>query len=295
MNKILVFLISFLCASSLDAQLLTNSQGEVYTHDPFFSRSFIKSKQLKCIAGRYSYKKPGKPFERTDYWQVWNFDTLGRLISSYETKKDDGSYDTVRHKYFYNSSGLLINHRYGDQFSWNYESTMYDSLNRKSLIEVFRQAYDNDGILHTSLLKRESFEYVDNETKIVLNSVGIPYKKETITYDEEGNVTKREERFITTNQGYIREYEYQSKGILSLQTFKATGDVVPKEKETYLYDENGNIKEKKIYSNEVFIKEFQFIFNEESQLLTAVLEQEAGSNFISILRVIEYEYYVNGI
>jgi hypothetical protein len=295
MNKILVFLISFLCASSLDAQLLTNSQGEVYTHDPFFSRSFIKSKQLKCIAGRYSYKKPGKPFEGTDYWQVWNFDTLGRLISSYETKKDDGSYDTVRHKYFYNSSGLLINHRYGDQFSWNYESTMYDSLNRKSLIEVFRQAYDNDGILHTSLLKRESFEYVDNETKIVLNSVGIPYKKETITYDEEGNVTKREERFITTNQGYIREYEYQSKGILSLQTFKATGDVVPKEKETYLYDEHGNIKEKKIYSNEVFIKEFQFIFNEESQLLTAVLEQEAGSNFISILRVVEYEYYVNGI
>jgi hypothetical protein len=292
-GKVLLLFASFSAAWSF-GQMLTNHHGEVFTDEPFFDQEFIRSHKIKSINGRYTYKPPGKPLKETNYWQVYEFDTLGRISQWWDTKPEDGSRDTVFHKYVYNGKGLLIYKSVGDSRIMTYESFMFDSLRRISSIESFYQYRNYDNVVTTRIQRKEYFTYElmgMDTVKVTMNSYQLPYLKMTTEYDSVGKVVKVDERFITTNEGTMTTFDYNKKGKLRAKNVRSTKEENFKERLCFVYDDKNNIKEKKVFKYETMVHETQFIFNESTNFLSAILTQENGSNFITILRIKEYEYY----
>lgn len=304
MNKCLTFLPALfllfvavkICVwdNGANAQFLLNDKGQVFTDEPFFNPSIIRENKIKSINGRYSYKPPGKPMRETNYWRIYEFDTLGRIVRAYETKADDGSADTVFFNYVYNGKGQLIYKGIGNEKTFYYTSYFFNQDGILESTELYLQNKNYAGDLTTTLMKKESYEYKkqgNDSVKITLNSYNLPYMKELREFNSMGQLVTIDERFITNNEGTIQTFSYYPSGALEEKSLQDTRE--PKKKETlqFKYDKSGNILEKKVLNYGELKYEVQFIFNESTGLLSAILEQRNQSNFISILRIKEYEYF----
>jgi hypothetical protein len=293
--KIISF-IACMISSGAFGQLMMNDKGQVWTEDPFFNPVFIRQHQIKAITGRYTYKAPGQAMNEKDYFRGFQFDTLGRLVYSWETKRDDGSYDTTFHKYVYNNIGRLIYHGWGDKRTSYYESFMYQNGDLMTSSEIYLQYHNRKGELVTLLQKKQSYIYEveGNDTiKITKNSFDFPYKKEWKVYNEKHQLIRIDERFIANNQGMTYSFDYYPEGLLERKSFQDSRESEPQQVFSFAYDDMGNIKEKKIWKNGKVEREQQFIFNSETGYLTAILEQQNENNFITIIRFRNYDFYTD--
>lgn len=289
----LILLISIL-PTFFFGQILLNKTGEQLSEDLVFNPEFIRAKKIKSINGRFTYKRTGMVMKETNYWQVFEFDTLGRIIQSYETRKDDGTVDTVWSKYFYNDKGLLIYQSLGDKEFLNYTTTVYDSEKRVVSVEEFKRKPDVYGIPVSSEEQIDRFSYQNENGVLVktrINKQGTPFAKIIPFYDEKGQLIREEDRYIATKEGLIYQYDYDKKGNLTQKRTLTSKQGITKETISFVYDESGNLKEKKLFNEEKLKMEIQFLHNESTGLLSAVLYQEGGSSNIVILRIKEYEYY----
>jgi hypothetical protein len=289
----LILIISSLPIFSF-GQILANKSREQLSEDMVFNPEFIKSKKIRSINGRFTYKRPGSVMRETNYWQIFEFDTLGRITQSYETRKDDGTTDTVWNKYFYNDKGLLIYHSVGDQQFYNYRSTVYDEEKRIKSIDEYKRQPDIYGIPVSSeeQLDRFSYENVNGTVeKTRINKHGTPYAKIIPFYNEKGQLIREEDRYITTHEGLIYHFDYDKNGNLLQRRTLTSKQEINKETISFIYDVHGNMMEKKVYNEDILKMEIQYLHSESTGLLSAVLYQEGGSSNIIILRIKEYEFY----
>lgn len=230
----------------------------------------------------------------TNYWHIYEFDSLGRISRSYETRKDDGTLDTIWTNYFYNDKGLPIYKSEGSHTFYKYTSTVFDSLKRVVSIEDFTRSPDLYGTPITREMNKFRFTYEVIDGRLVktkMNKQGTPYAKITYFVNDEDRLTKEEDRYISTNEGMFTFYEYDKNGNLTQRKVVTSKQEIEKEISTFKYDAKGNLMEKKDFSEGKLKKEIQFLYNEISNLPSAILYQEGGSSNITILRIKEYEYF----
>ena len=267
--------------------MLDNRSGNAFTDVPFFNSEFIRANSIKQLNGQFTYKKSGDIMRLKEYKNVFEFDTLGRLIRSYETKKDDGTKDTTSNVYVYSEKNLLKTHKKGDNFGFSTTTYTFDSKNRIIKEENYREYRDSLGVMQKILLNSETMVYEDfeNQTKkTTFNSYGLPYLQEFSYYNEFGYLMERVERLMVTSEVTSQKYEYNSNGwIAVLRTFNQNTEK-PAEEIVFTYDENGNLLEKHIYQEGVFTTEIEVLYNEKSKLITYVLTRDVATNFIQILR-----------
>lgn len=288
-------LITFLSFVSLGyAQVLDNSKGEAFTNKPFFNKTFISNNKIKSIKGRFNYKKSGEAMYPTEYFYAYNFDKTGQLVSTFETRKDDGTVDTTWNEYVYDVLGSLIEHKQG---TFKGKSTTIYRLDEKKRIvseEYLTESVDSTGQKTVVLLNSETMSYDDfglQLKKTVSNSYGLPYKTEMSYFDENGYLLEWEERFLRTSNFNKRLYSYNEKGLpASISTYQK-GSVNPIEEERYVYDKYSNLTEKHLYRNGVFTTDTQIIYNEHTKLMTAVIIRDVKTDFLMIIRFGEYEYF----
>lgn len=277
----------FLIPTVIFSQMLDNRSGNAFTDVPFFNSEFIRANSIKQLNGQFTYKKSGDIMRLKEYKNVYEFDTLGRLIRSYETKKDDGTKDTTSNVYVYSEKNLLKTHKKGDNFGFSTTTYTFDSKNRITKEENYREYRDSLGATQKILLNSETMVYEDfeNQTKkTTFNSYGLPYLQEFSYYNEFGYLMERVERLMVTSEVTSLKYEYNSNGwIAELRTFKQNMEK-PLEEIVFTYDENGNLLEKHIYQEGVFTTEIEVLYNEKSKLITYVLTRDVATNFIQILR-----------
>lgn len=289
-----VFSILFLFVSLSYAQVLDNSKGEAFTNKPFFNKAFISNNKIKVIKGRFNYKKSGQAMYSTEYYYVYNFNKNGELISTYETRKDDGTSDTTWNEYVYNALGSLIEHKQGTKKGKS--STIYRLDEKKRIIseEYLTESIDSVGQKTVVLVNSENMTYEDfglQLKKTVSNSYGLPYKTEMSYFDENGYLLEREERFLRTSNFNKHLYNYNEKGLLSSVSIYQKGKTEPVEEERYKYDNYGNLIEKHWYKNGEFTTETQIVYNEQTKLMTAVIIRDVKTDFLMIIRFGEYEYF----
>jgi hypothetical protein len=277
----------FLIPTVIFSQMLDNRSGNAFTGVPFFNSEFIRANSIKQLNGQYTYKKSGDIMRLKEYKNVYEFDTLGRLIRSYETKKDDGTKDTTSNVYVYSEKNLLKTHKKGDKFGFSTTTYTFDSKNRITKEENYREYRDSLGVMQKILLNSETMVYEDfeNQTKkTTFNSYGLPYLQEFSYYNEFGYLMERVKQLMVTSEVTSQKYEYNSNGwIAVLRTFKQNTEK-PLEEIVFTYDENGNLLEKHIYQEGVFTTEIEVLYNDKSKLITYVLTRDVATNFIQILR-----------
>lgn len=276
------------------AQVLDNSRGEAFTNKPFFNKTFIFNNKIKSIKGRFNYIKSGQAMYQTEYFYAFNFNRSGQLVSTFETRKDDGTTDTTWNEYVYNTEGILVEHKQGT--STGKSSTIYrlDEKNRIISEEYLTESIDSTGQKTVVLVNSESMVFEDfglQLKKTVSNSYGLPYKSILLFHDENGYLLEREERFSRTSNFTKQLYTYNEKGLLaSIKTIQK-GSIEPVEEEKFTYDDYGNLIEKHLYKNGIYTTETQIIYNEKTKLMTSVIIREVKTDFLMIIRFGEYEYF----
>jgi hypothetical protein len=274
--------------------MVLNKNGEQLSDLVEFNPEFIRANKIKSINGRFTYKKTGSVMRETNFWHVFTFDTLGRIVQSYETRKDDGTRDTIWNNYFYNDRGFLIYQSIGSKDNYEYTTTVYNSEGRVTSIEKFQRHKDLYGIpvIKEGQVDLFSFEEKDGHIiKTKRNKQGTPYAEITIFYNENGQLIKEEERYIATNEGLIYYFDYDNMGNLLQKQTRSSNQSIVKEATTFKYDTRGEIMEKKVFNETVLKSETQYIHTESTGFISAILYQEGGSSTIRMLRIKEYEYY----
>ncbi|MCE2713470.1 MAG: hypothetical protein LW688_13185 [Cryomorphaceae bacterium] len=275
-------------------QMLDNREGSAFTDRPFFNQEFIRDNGIHKLNGIFTYKKPGEVMRQTDYKYVYEFDTLGRLTASFETRKDDGTMDTTWNKYVYSEKGELIEHKKGDGKGFTATTFEFDTNSRVIRKSNVREYLDSLGQMQRTVLNSESMTYQLYENqfkKIVFNSYGLPYMEEIFRYNELGYLIEREERLIMTSMITTYKYDYTNNGYISSIAGYRYGDEIPVEETKFTYDDHGNLLDKHIYRAGQYITEFEMLYNEKSKLLTYVLTRDAATNFIMILGFKDYEFF----
>jgi hypothetical protein len=274
--------------------MLDNTQGAAFTDRPFFSADFIRSNKIKELRGTFTYKKPGEVMRATTYEYVYSFDLNGRLISTFETRKDDGTKDTTGNMYVYDAEGRLSEHKIGD--GKGYSVTLFDFDERGRIVrETYSREYrDTLGIWRRTELNSETMRYSEfdkQQKRTVYNSYGLPYMEEFTYTNDLGYLVKKEQRLLMTGELSTLSYSYNEKGLLSSLITTQYGVETPMEEYHFSYDQNGNLEERRVYREGKYITEFEIIYNEKSRLLKYVLTRDVTSNFLMILDFKEYFFY----
>jgi hypothetical protein len=285
-----------LSAGVSNAQVLDNRNGEAFTDRPFFNESFIKENKLKRLQGYYVYKKQGQLMKETKYKYSYEFDKEGHLISTFETRKDDGTRDTTWNFYEYNASNNLYIHRKTDQDGFATVYYGYDSLGRVISEEQMRDFVDSgtNMICRSLSFNKEEIKYFEYDHQVKrtrFNSYGLPYLDEYINYNELGYLVERLERIKMTSTTYTYTYEYNETGKLAAIRKSSNQQEGYLEELLFRYDDLGNLIEKHLYRNGVFTTDIQIIYNSKTKLLATVITRQVSTGFMMILRFKDYEYF----
>jgi hypothetical protein len=274
--------------------MLDNRQGAAFTDKPFFSQEFIKANKIKELNGQFTYKKSGDVMRSTKFKYVYQFDSLGRLVTTFETRKDDGSKDTTWNKYGYSQDNLLVEHKKGDGTGFTSTEYEYDEKNRIISESYVREYIDSFGVNQRTILNSESMKYEDFEQqtkKTIYNSYGLPYLQEFFYYNELGYLKERVQRIMMTSSTTTYKYDYSNKGLIaSIKVFEVD-TTSPVEETKFVYDDNGGLLDKHYYRNGVYLTEVEMLYNDKSKLLTYVLTRDVSTNFIMILGFKDYKFY----
>jgi hypothetical protein len=276
------------------SQVLDNRKGEAFTDKPFFNEEFVRANKLKKLKGEFQYMKHGDGLRSTDFEYVYEFDDQGRLISTFETRTDDGSIDTTWQKYDYNDNDRVVKFSKTDMEGFQTINYTRDSLGRV-LTEEFARDVDSAGVVVRSLtFNKESIKYFDYDMQTKrtrYNNYDLPYLDEYFNYNELGYLVERIERIKMTGTVYTFSYEYNREGKLSAIRKKSNKEEGYLEELLYKYDELGNLIEKHIYKKGVFTTDIQIMYSSKTKLLSTVLTREVATDFMMILRFRDYEFF----
>ena len=292
--KYLITAFSLLISLLSNSQVLDNRDGMAFTDKPFFNTAFIKKNKVKKLKGSFTYKKQGEMMRPTEYKYVYEFNKAGQLISTYETRTDDGTLDTTWNIYTYDSNNNLIKHSKTEKDGFLSVHYTYDSLNRVVTEEYKRDIDSNNRIVRSLSFNKEKIKYADYGNQIKktrYNNYDLPYLDEFTNYNELGYLVEKIERIKMTSTVYTYHYSYDEKGKLAgIKKTSNRADGVLEETK-FEYDELGNLEEKQIHKKGVFTTEVQIIYNRKSNLLSSVITRQVSTNFMMILRFLDYEFF----
>lgn len=292
--KQLIFLFLIIYSWCGNAQVLNNANGEAFTNKPFFNSKFIEHNHVQSIKGQFLYKKSMQGIYPTVFNYVYNFNRKGELISSYETRTDDGTSDTTWNVYQYDPQGNLVIHKTGSNSAKTVTKYIYDSLQHVVSEEYYTESIDTNGIKTLLLINSEKTTYRTFENQLikeVANSYGLKYKKIVLNYDENDYLLSKTKRFLRTSNSYNYHYTYNDKGLLTSIKTLHNANEIPVKEVRFEYDELGNLLEKHEYKNDVFITDTQIIYNDKTKVMTAVIIRDVKTDFIMIIQFKDYQFF----
>lgn len=290
-----LFLLLFLFTLPVCAQVLDNRNGEAFTDKPFFNSDFIRDNKLEELKGTFVYKKQGEMMRTTTFNYVYHFNRSGELDYTYETRTDDGSADTSWNRYSYDDQGRLETYRKSDQNGYMAIKYSYDEKNRVVQEEHFTEMTDSLGnVIRRLAFNKERYEYQEYDKQLKrtrFNNYDLPYLEEFYNYDDDGYLIERTERIKMTGDVFTYLYNYNEEGKLAgIRKMSNKVEGVQEELQ-FKYDELGNLMEKHLYKNGVFTTDIQIIYNSQSRLLSSVITRQVSTNFMMILRFLDYSFY----
>lgn len=290
-----LFIIGFcqIFVSQSFAQLLNTNNGSLFADQPFFNEEAIQNAKIKRIVGEYSYKKVGEAIQATKEVYALEFDKAGRLISSVETRKNDGTKDSNWVIFSYTPTGKINSIKKGKkenlagkQFNFNHQEICDEEI---TFVEIRKK-----GILTKEVLYRETIKInfgPNKVNRIFFNTYALPYLTETILLDSSGKIIEKVEEFTVSQQTITTRYAYSEKEKLTSIT-KTTSEEQTTEEIRYQYDEKGNVTEQLNFKNGNLITETSFLYNATTQFLVNLIQRNVATNSLVLIRFKPYEFYL---
>jgi YD repeat-containing protein len=275
------------------AQLLNTNNGSLFADQPFFNEEAVHNAKIKRIVGEYSYKKVGEAIQATKEVYALEFDMAGRLISSVETRKNDGTKDSNWVIFSYTATGQINSIKKGKkeslagkQFNFNNHGICDEEI---TFVEIRKK-----GMLTKEVLYRETIKInfgPNKVNRIYFNTYSLPYLTETTLLDSTGKMIEKVEEFTVSQQTITTRYTYSEKGKLTSIT-KTTSEEPTTEEIRYQYDEKGNVTEQLNFENGNLITETSFLYNATTQFLVNLIQRNVANNSLVLIRFKPYEFFL---
>ena len=280
--------------------MLRPDAGHLFASTDFFNPSFLAKNNVAAMRGTLSRKESMQPIYSTGLIEVFSFDSTGLLTRRVKTfRRRGGRVDTSSVFFKYDDVNRLIwqNTRQNNLFD-AYTYT-YDSLGRM-VGEAHHRGEDTSRTYQAFepgeefLINQEQFSYDSTTTRQItksfLNNEGKPYKQVILDFDTLGNLVEQTTRFVLTGRRQTSTRTFDDLGrLVSITDFSNLGTRVEKRYD-YQYDELGNVDEETLTINGKLTTTRQFVYDEVTLMLKAMLVKDEATIRIDILQF-EYEFY----
>ena len=276
------------------AQLLNTKNGSLFADQPFFNDEVVHDAKIKRIVGEYSFKKVGEPIQATKEIYALEFDKTGRMLSTVETRKNDGTKDSNWVIFSYTEAGQIKNIKKGKkeslagkQFNFNNQGICDEEI---TFVEIKKKEAIIKEVLYVETIK---INLGPNKVqRIYFNNYTLPYLTETTHLDSTGKMIEKIEEFTVSQQKTTTRFAYSEKGYLTSIT-KITSEPAAKNEEIrYQYDEKGNVTEQLNFENGSLTTETSFLYNATTQFLVNLIQRNVANNSLVLIRFKPYEFFL---
>lgn len=300
----------------IKGQLLLNPY-EIFEKFPIFDENFIRQRRIKQIIFDIIDKKDWQAAEDKDLTEVYEFLSNGKLKRQYHTsirkvlryethiqhKKQERitttehyEYDTLSVEYIYEPSLIIERHHYPN----NYTEATYRRYcgayvcKEEKYIETYRPISSEKKVLDKLFLKAQdsiqTYNFDHQIKQIYYNNEKLPYKEKFIYFNKQHQITEILEQFMVANSRLKKVFNYNDYG--NIENAVMTIDFGTQElyRITYTYDDKNRLFSEKHYKNQEEIKEYQYIYNENSFELKSILIRTYETKNIRIIKL-NYTYY----
>ena len=276
------------------AQLLNTKNGSLFADQPFFNDEVVHDAKIKRIVGEYSFKKVGEPIQATKEIYALEFDKTGRMLSTVETRKNDGTKYSNWVIFSYTEAGQIKNIKKGKkeslagkQFNFNNQGICDEEI---TFVEIKKKEAIIKEVLYVETIK---INLGPNKVqRIYFNNYTLPYLTETTHLDSTGKMIEKIEEFTVSQQTTTTRFAYSEKGYLTSIT-KITSEPAAKNEEIrYQYDEKGNVTEQLNFENGSLTTETSFLYNATTQFLVNLIQRNVANNSLVLIRFKPYEFFL---
>lgn len=276
------------------AQLLNTKNGSLFADQPFFNDEVVHDAKIKRIVGEYSFKKVGEPIQATKEIYALEFDKTGRMLSTVETRKNDGTKDSNWVIFSYTEAGQIKiikkgkkESLAGKQFNFNNQGICDEEI---TFVEIKKKEAIIKEVLYVETIK---INLGPNKVqRIYFNNYTLPYLTETTHLDSTGKMIEKIEEFTVSQQKTTTRFAYSEKGYLTSIT-KITSEPAAKNEEIrYHYDEKGNVTEQLNFENGSLTTETSFLYNATTQFLVNLIQRNVANNSLVLIRFKPYEFFL---
>ena len=288
--QILCFILVF--TFKVKGQLINNNLGKAFEEQPFFNAKEIKQKKIKEIRCTYYEKKTGDIMRNLNKKSIYYFNEKGNLIHVLEIEGRGGKADTAYFEYKYSPKGLVKLFRKGNKPDFTSILYTYDTEGRVIKEELYQDILLNKNLVNAdfkqdSLIDHETMRYksyTNQLKKIVYNSYGAPYLDHITFTNTEGQIIKIDKKLKMTSE--INETKFYYNKLKQVDSLVKFSSLNPSKTESihFAYDAKQNLTSKKSYTNKKLFLSTEYLYNNNTGVLSSSIQNEEATNVLSISR-----------
>lgn len=281
------------------SQMLDNRDGDAFLDAPFFNQENIRINRIQSIRGSYHFKKLNDKMRSSGLIYGCDFDTLGRMVMHFETRRFLDKVDTVVTYYEYGENQKLKVLRKYDANAYYAEVYNYNDRGQIIRIEYRRDINKNANALQFLLDKQflVSFETMTYETfenqekKTHFNNFGLPFQYTFFYYNNLGYLTEIIENMAVSSGQRKTTFTYNERGLIREKRHVSTVMGNSSFRITYEYDGIGNLLSSELHRNGVYTTETQIIYNSKTGFISSLLKRQIDTQVITILNLDKYTFF----
>jgi antitoxin component YwqK of YwqJK toxin-antitoxin module len=278
-----------ICSLDGRGQFITNNNGGAFSDQGFFNPAYIQALRIERLTATISIKKKNDGIRLTKDELIYHFDTIGNLIQLEQIKNSNDKLETTNQYFNYDSSARLIETKKVWGVNWLITHFNYDSLGRihekiESLIHRETQE------LH-SIINYERIEYTILEDGVLKKYFDENKQefKEQLIISSQIDLIEETEKWKMSIHPTRKEFLLNDGRLASLTIYTENKDL-PNEENCFAYNSDGELESKEILKDGVFINEWQLLYDPNSKIISALINQDKATGTMEIFRFREQKY-----
>lgn len=294
MKKLLLFVVIYLPIIS-SAQIWNVLFEHEFEPIYFLNEDLIKENNIYQIEGSISHKKKNDQIRETQLTKKYTFNSTGKITKIQETIPNGQLSDTTTTCFSYNEKQLVTAITTKNKFESSSKIYHYDDNNRlkrkewKRLFGISTCNHDQLDLIDFVTYNYNIFPSQIKQTAI--NSENRPFEEIIFYKNEQELIIQQTTKNLRTSATKEIHIEYDDLGrIIQLKQ----NNNFSKNKIKILtidYDESNNVSAILETINNLQTREFQFLYYEDTKLLSYLLIQDEITEFIQIFKVENLIHY----
>jgi len=288
---ILIYIFLLSCSGIVNAQILDNRKGEIFSDETFFSEEFIQKNRIKKISGRIRTKRVNEIIKDDRQVEMYTFNQGGLQTGYLKTYNAKGKKKDTSFIFYNYNDGRITMKRGNDRqgfFSHSYRrddvgNIISEEYRREENTTADKSNYipGKEYVIYTEKRSVESASKTHTKIKY-FNSYDKPYKETTTIYNENGYLTEENTKYLIGRNKSSIKFEYNERGFLNKREEKDSYSEGTGIRYEYTFDEHGNILSENIFRNDQHTVRKEILYT-GNMLIKALLIKDIETNDLIII------------